>query len=141
MIDPVSIIELVHTAGTVAGKLAQVVKSLVEAPEEILALSNETWNLQLVLESWSEKRRSSTSQRVDKSDIEQALFFQARVKLDDLSELVGRYGRLNQYGDSWNMGRRQRFLWVKEKKRIIKLQSTLRDLRCNIIAATGIHVS
>ena len=101
MIDPISVIELSNTACSVAQKLTHVVKNLIEAPEEVLALSNETWNIQLVLKDWSEMCQNYSG-RPDKyngrNDVEGALKFQLHVKLGELNDLVTRCGKLSQWG-------------------------------------------
>ena len=144
MVDPFSIIQVTDTAASVAQKLGQIIENLAEAPNEVLALSNELWNLQIVLEDWREMQRDLVgrlTETTSRKDVGGALLFQARVKLDELNNLVSQWGKLSQWGDSWNMGRRDRFLWLREKKRVVQLQGALRELRSNIIAATGIQTS
>ena len=144
MADPFSIISIAGTAASVAQKLSQLIKNLAEAPSEVLALSNELWNLQIVLEDWRETQRDLVGRHDEatgRKDVGGALLFQARVKLDELNSLVSQWGKLSQWGDAWNMGRRDRFLWLREKKNIAGLQGALRELRSNIITATGIQTS
>ena len=144
MIDPFSVLEVADTAGSVSKKLTHIIKSLSEAPNELLSLSNELWNFQIVLEDWRQAQQDQSrgiTEPAKEKDAGRALLFQARVKVDELNNLVNQWGKLSQWGDSWNMGRRDRFLWLKERKRVIQLQSTLRELRGNIIAAIGIRTS
>ena len=142
--DPLSILQIAETAGSVARKLSQIIKNLREAPNEVLALSNELWNLQIILEDWRGIQQDLVGrlpESTSKKDVGGALLFQARIKLDELNNLVRQWGKLSQYGDSWNMGRRDRFLWLRDKKHVVHLQGALRELRSNIIAATGIQTS
>ena len=50
MADPFSIIAVTQTGLTVAQALTKLIQGLRSAPDELLALSNEVWNLKLVLE-------------------------------------------------------------------------------------------
>ncbi|MCJ1394668.1 hypothetical protein MMC18_007548 [Xylographa bjoerkii] len=129
MAAPFSIVAVCETGANVAQKLIQLVKDLVSAPDELLALSNELWNLQLVLDDALQSDRDNRAlpmQNTDKSSVLSALIYQARIKLDELHNMIRRWGKLSQWGDSWNMGRRDRFLWLKDKNRVVKLQAELR---------------
>ncbi|MCJ1456758.1 hypothetical protein MMC28_007123 [Mycoblastus sanguinarius] len=137
MADPFSIIAVTASSLKVAQLLSKLIKELRGAPDELLALSNEVWNLKLVLDDVQEAERSSNGPTLRKLDAINALVYQAQIKLDELSTMSTRWGRLSQWGDSFSMGRRGRLLWLKEKGRVIKLQSEPRELRFNLSMAVG----
>ena len=144
MIEPFSALEVENTASCLAQKLTQIIKDLAHAPEELLALSNELRNLQMVLQDCPASRTHipapNPASTIDRGP-EDVLFFQVQVKLDEINGLVNRWGRLNPWGDLWSMGRRDRFLWLKEKRRVIGLQAAMRELRSNIVAVIGVQTS
>ena len=137
MADPFSIIAVTQTGLSVAQALTKLIQGLRSAPDELLALSNEVWNLKLVLDDVQELESSHNAPSAHKLDAVHALVYQIRIKLDTLSTLTAQWGRLSQWGDSFSIGRRDRFSWLKEKARFIKLQSELRELRSNLSTAVG----
>ena len=137
MADPCSIVSVTQTGLEVAQFLTKLIKDIKSAPDELLALSNEVWNLKLVLDDVQELERSSDESSARKLDSVKALVYQAQIKLARLSTMTIQWGRLSPWGDSFNMGRRDRFLWLKEKGRVMKLQSELRELRSNLAVAVG----
>lgn len=141
MADPFSIIAVTATGLSVAQSLTNLIKDLGGAPDELLALSNEVWNLKLILDDVQELERGSNRPSARKLDSINALVYQARIKLDILSSLITQWGKLSQWGDSFHIGRKDRFLWLKEKGRVIKLQSELRELRSYLSIAVGAQAS
>lgn len=141
MADPFSIVAVTETGLKVAQLLTNIIKDLRDAPDELLALSNEMWNLKLLLDDVQELERSSDERSAGKLDAVKALVYQTRIKLDKLSTMTTQWGRLSPWGDSFNMGRRDRFLWLKEKRRVTKLQNELRELRFNLSTAIGTKTS
>ncbi|KAK0512762.1 hypothetical protein JMJ35_004779 [Cladonia borealis] len=137
MADPFSIIAVTQTGLSVAQALTKLIQALRSAPDELLALSNEVWNLKLVLDDLQELESSHNAPSAHKLDVVHALVYQIRIKLDTLSSLTVQWGRLSQWGDSFSIRRRDRFSWLKEKARFMKLQSELRELRSNLSTAVG----
>ncbi len=137
MADPFSIIAVTQTGLSVAQALTQLIQGLRSAPDELLALSNEVWNLKLVLDDVQELESSHHAPSAHKVDAVNVLLYQIQIKLDLLSNLTAQWGRLTQWGDSFSIGRKDRFSWLKEKARFIKLQSELRELRSNLSTAVG----
>ena len=137
MAEPFSIIAVTQTGLSVAQALTKLVHGLRSAPDELLALSNEVWNLKLVLDEVQELESSRNAPSAHKLDAMRALVYQIQIKLDTLSTLTAQWGRLSQWGDSFSIGRRDRFLWLKEKARFKMLQSELRELRFNLSTAVG----
>jgi hypothetical protein len=88
MADPFSIIAVTATGLSVAQSLTNLIKDLGGAPDELLALSNEVWNLKLVLDDIQELERGSNRPSARKLDSINALVYQARIKLDILSSLT-----------------------------------------------------
>lgn len=141
MADPFSIIAVTETGLRVAKTLTTLIQNLRNAPSELLALSNEIWNLRLVLEDVSDLPKDCFASDSGKMATLDALIYQSRIKLDELSALINQWGRLSQFGDSFNMGRRDRFLWLKEKGRVVKLQKEVKELRYDISMAIGTKIS
>ena len=137
MAEPFSIIAVTQTGVNVAQALTKLIRDLRSAPDELLALSNEVWNLKLVLDEVQELKSSRNAPNAHKLDAIHALVYQIQIKLDTLSTLTAQWGRLSQWGDSFSIGRRDRFLWLKEKARFKMLQSELRELRFNLSTAVG----
>ena len=137
MADPFSIIAVTQTGLSVAQALTKLIQSLRSAPDEFLALSNEVWKLKLVLDDVQELESSCNTPSAHKLDAVHALVYQIRIKLDTLSTLTAHWGKRSQWGDSFSVGRRNRFMWLKEKARLIKLQVELRELRSNLSTAVG----
>lgn len=54
------------------------------------------------------------------------LLFQARVKLDQLNNL------LDKWDDSFSIGRLDRLFWMKERKKAWELQRQLREIRSSL---------
>ena len=146
MADPISggcsIVEVTSISIRVAQKITQIIKEIIDAPEELLALSNEVWNFQYVLDAVraAQDEADAASLGIDHGSTLAPLLFQARVKLDQISNLTKRWGRLSAHGDSWQMGKRARFLWLKDKGKAAESQSNLRELRSQILAVTGTNV-
>ena len=140
MADPHSIVTVIDTSGKVATFLTKIVKDLWDAPDELLALSNEVWDVKLVLHDVQELERDTESQEEKASSVRH-LVFQISVKLEQLSTLASSWGKLSPFGDKWSMGRRERFLWMKERNRITKIRAELRELRSDLSTAIGINVS
>ena len=134
MAEPFSIIAVAQTSLQVAQVLTKLVKKLRSAPNELLALSYEVWNLQLVLDN---VRELQVDTRLDKVDAVNAFVYQTRIKLDDLNEMIKGWGRLSQYNDSFLMGKKDRFLWLKDKSRVTELRAELRELRSGLSMAVG----
>ena len=141
MADPFSIIAVTETGLRVANTLTNIIKNLRNAPSELLALSNEIWNLKLVLEDVSELPRDALTSDTEKVATLDVLIYQSKIKLDELSTLISQWGRVSQFGDSFNMGRRDRFLWLKDKGRVVKLQKEVRELRHDLSMAVGTKIS
>jgi hypothetical protein len=143
MAEPLAIVAVIQTGLHVAKLLTKIVQDLRGAPDELLALSNEVWNLNLVLDDVQELEKTKTSDGASacKFDAVKALLYQARIKLDILSTMISQWGRLSPWGDLFHMGRRDRFLWLKEKDRVIQLQKDLREIRSNLSIAISSKTS
>ena len=136
MADPISILSACDIAAKAAGKATKLAKTLINAPDELLALSNELWNFNLVLECVRDLKKQSSDSRPS-SNATNALLYQAQIKLEEANTLLSQTGRLSEYGDTFKVGRAERFLWLKKRKQVAKLQAELRDLRTNLSLSTG----
>ena len=141
MADPFSIVGLAETGVHVAKQVTILVKDLDDAPDQLLALSNELWNLVFVLDGFRELQSETTTSNGSNHPTLPTLLYQARVNLGRLNEMVSRWGRLSNYGDSWQSGKRARFLWLKERKSVIQVHLELRELRESMVALVGTKIS
>lgn len=141
MADPLAIVAATATAIKVAKKLTKFLRDIHDAPDELLALSNETWNLKLVLDDVQELKVNVDSLSSQKFDPLHALVHQARLKLDELNTMTAQWGALSQWGDSFDMRKRDRWLWLKNKRRVMILQGELRELRSDLSVAVGAQTS
>ena len=115
MADPFSIIAVTQTGLSVAQALTKLIQGLRSAPDELLALCNEVWNLKVVLDDVQELESRYNAPSAHKLDAVHALVYQIRIKLDALSSLTAQWGRLNQWGDSFSIGRKDRLSWLKRR--------------------------
>ena len=109
MAEPLFIIGVAQTGLIVAQALTKLIQRLRSAPDELLALSNEVWNLKLVLDDVQELVSSHNAPSVHKLDAVHVLVYQIQFKLDTLSTLTAQWGRLSKWGDSFIIGRKDRF--------------------------------
>lgn len=125
MTDPISILSACDIAAKVATKTTKLVRDLAHAPDKLLALSNELWNIKLVLDGVREARQDASTCSFEKPTALDALLYQARIKLDDANATVSHMGKLSQWGDCFTVGRSERFLWLKQRKRVAKMQAEI----------------
>lgn len=104
MADPISILSACDVAAKVAGKTTKLVKGLAAAPDELLALSNELWNLKLVLDNVRETEQEAPPAHSKQQTTINALLYQARIKLEEANTMVSHMGRLSAWGDSFTIG-------------------------------------
>ena len=98
MANPFSIIQVVDTSTKVAQLLTNLVRDLKGAPDELLALSNEAWTLKLILDEVRELEKSHDEPSARKLDASKALIYQTRIKLDRLTAMINRWGKLSPWG-------------------------------------------
>ncbi|KAL9043864.1 MAG: hypothetical protein Q9214_002961, partial [Letrouitia sp. 1 TL-2023] len=139
MADPFGCVAVTETGlklGLAVGKLIQ---ALHDAPDELLALSNELCDLRLTVER-VQKATSNAAQPLELPGIG-PLLFQARIRFEEADKILTRLGQLGPYGTVWNLNTWERFLWQKEKKKVVVLQKQLRAIRSNISLILGTHSS
>lgn len=139
MADPLGCVAVTETGlklGLAVGKLIQ---ALHDAPDELLALSNELCDLRLTVE----RVRQATSHTVQPLELPGIgpLLFQARIRFEEAERILTRLGQLGPYGTVWNLNTWERFLWQKEKKKVVVLQKQLRAIRSNMSLILGTHSS
>ncbi|KAI9723558.1 MAG: hypothetical protein M1828_004154 [Chrysothrix sp. TS-e1954] len=132
MVDPISIGELSLACLGIAVKLGQLINQLRHAPDELLALSNETCDLRNVLETV--RKTLATPHQYEVVGVAPQLFL-ANIRFEELDRIVSRLGQMGSWSDNWNIGVWERLLWKKEKSKIVKLQQQLREIRTNISLA------
>ncbi|KAI4122428.1 MAG: hypothetical protein LQ338_005819 [Usnochroma carphineum] len=137
MADPYGIITVCLTSFKVTQALYGLIVRLREVPSELLALSNEACNLNFVLDSvqkaMNDDGRSGASQLSNVGP----MLFQARVKLDNLDNLISKWAKIDAWGDSVHIGKVDRFFWLKEKTKVWELQKQLRELRKGLCVLLG----
>ena len=137
MADPFPIISVAEIGVHVSRKITTLVAELDDAPNELLALSNEIWCLQLVLDGLREFQNDPKGLNALYDQEILTLLCKTQITLGGLNKVATNWGRLSNYGDSWKMGKRARFLWLKEKECVIREQLKLRELRANIVSLVG----
>ena len=137
MADPYGITAVCTTGFKVAQALHGLIVRLREAPNELLALSNEVCNLKFVLDSVQEAMNDSAKSGASQLSNVGPMLFQARVKLDSLDNLVSKWAKINAWGDSVHIGKIDRFFWLKEKSKVWELQKQLREIRQGLCVLLG----
>ena len=132
MADPFGIVAVSITSLKVAKGLHDLIIDLHNVPNELLALSNEICNLKFVLDSTQEIIREEGEAGIAKYDKLGPLLFQARVKLDQLDNLLAKWGKLGPWGDSFSVKKLDRLFWMKERKTVWELQKQFREIRNNL---------
>ncbi|KAK4205109.1 hypothetical protein QBC40DRAFT_271721 [Triangularia verruculosa] len=132
MADPFSITTVIIEALKVAGGLHGLIVSLRKVPNELLALSNETCNLKFVLDSIQETVQQGGETGAAVRERVGPLLFQARGKLDQLNNLVAKWGKTNIWGDKVTVRPFDRIACLKEKSAVWELQKQLREIRSNL---------
>jgi hypothetical protein len=80
MVDPFSIISVRETGANVAAKVTQMIKDPASAPDELLALSNEFWNIKLVLDDLRELQKTDAIESEEKLPVVEELVSQSKTK-------------------------------------------------------------
>ena len=93
MADPFAMIAVTQTGLSIAQALTKLIQGLRSAPDELLALPNEVWNLKLVLDDVQESESSQNAPSSHKQDAVHALVYQIQTKLDTLSTLTAQWGK------------------------------------------------
>ena len=128
--DPASIAGLISFAGDCAGVLGKVVKTLHQAPNEILSLHNELSDLRLVLMEYNDLSNSTASKDGALSSLQNEYkncVQRAHTTLDELA-------RLNAQLFNEKQGHRHfdRYAWLRKKSTAIRLQKDLTTTRQNL---------
>ena len=134
MADPFSIVAVVGTGCKLLSTLTTFTKSLRDVPAELLALSSEVSELNLLLDHGSHIAGIGDSAAVTR------FVNQARIKLDRLQTIVNRWGEPSQaHGkDSYfDIKRLDRVRWLKDRSQVLQLQKDLRRLRDELSVALG----
>lgn len=134
MADPFSIVASAVTVlqiGTVCAKsLLSIIRSIRDAPEELMVLSNEVNNLNVIID---EAQKVSESLIADASSTSEfigtfkRLLKEAEDVLGPLSILVSKYNSKPRTFD-------RSVLWLCRKTRAIKCLMRVRDIRENVVA-------
>ena len=137
MADPFGILAVCTTSFKVAQALHGLIVRVREAPNELLALSNEVCNRKFVLDSVAKAVRDE--ERSGASQLSQIgpMLFQARVKLDGLDKLISKWAKMDAWGDSVHIGKMDRFFWLREKTKVWELQKQRREIRQGLIVLLG----
>ncbi|KAF4981976.1 hypothetical protein FZEAL_2322 [Fusarium zealandicum] len=148
MADPFGVTAVTLSTLKIAKALHGLIVELREVPNQLLALSNETCNLKFVLDSVQELSRP----RGDTADDDVARFdrqlgpllFQARVKLDQLDNLVSKWCKTNFWGGKIEIKLLGRVAWRKQLPKVWQLQQEIREIRTNLtvlIESSSLSVS
>lgn len=139
MADPLGCVAVTETGLKLALAVGKLIQALHDAPDELLALSNELCDLRLTVE----RVRQATSNTAHPSELPGIgpLLFQARIRFEEAERILTRLGQLGPYGTVWNLNTWERILWQKEKKKVVVLQKQLRAIRSNVSLILGTHSS
>lgn len=126
--DPLGAAASALTVASPAHKLGQLIRSTKNAPDEIIALSNQVADLKLVIEEVECLDRESNLQRRSSETLTK-LLIGVRIKFDHLDGFVEELLDVQKY----NNLQVQRIKWATYyKKRSKKLQAELRDMQQNL---------
>lgn len=126
--DPFGAAASALTVASAAYKLGQLIRSTKNAPDEIIALSNQVADLKLVIEEVECLDRDSNLQRRS-SEALSKLLIGVRIKFDHLDGFVEELLDVQKY----NSLQIQRIKWATSyKKRSKRLQAELRDMQQNL---------
>ncbi|EKG17698.1 hypothetical protein MPH_05147 [Macrophomina phaseolina MS6] len=131
MADPVSIVSLTIQVVGIAKRLGELIKIIHDAPEELLALSNEVNDLSIVVGCFREALPD------EEDDLSHIPLSRAKSDLDGINLMLQRWGRVSAAGDSWHIGRFDKFLWLRERKKVNQYQQRIRETRANLSAMVG----
>ena len=133
MADPFSIVAVAGTGCKLVSTLTTFTKTLRDVPTELLALSNEVSELNLLLDHGSHVEGAGKSAAVTE------FVNQARIKLDRLQTMVNRWGEPSQSQgrDYFDIKRLDRVRWLKDRSQVLQLQKDLRRLRDELSVALG----
>lgn len=128
MAETVGLIASIATLAEVALKLEQMISRLRNAPDELLALSNELTDIKVL---FKEVERSV------EDDPESKMRFQGTLDIaNHRIHAVGAFlGRL----DISNVNYVDRVTWLRYKSKVCRLQSQIRDARIHLTALLGVE--
>ncbi|KAL9085994.1 MAG: hypothetical protein Q9165_007356 [Trypethelium subeluteriae] len=135
MAEALGIISLCVEGISITKSLVKLINSLQAAPNELLALANEVSNLNFVLQDIRDTVQFRSRVNLDKGNFIPHFLIQASSKLEEVRAILSRWTRLSPHGDSWHIGRRERFLWLKDRGHVIELQTSLRGIRGDLSLA------
>ncbi|KAL9076252.1 MAG: hypothetical protein Q9157_003716 [Trypethelium eluteriae] len=135
MAEAIGIISLCVEGISITKSLVKLINSLQSAPNELLALANEVSNLNFVLQDIRDTFQFRSTVNLDKGNSIPRFLIQASSKLEEVRAVLSRWTRLSPHGDSWHIGRRERFLWLKDRGHVIELQTSLRVIRADLSLA------
>ena len=135
MAEALGIISLCVEGIFVTKSLVKLINSLQAAPNELLALANEVSNLNFVLQDIRDTFQFRNEVNLRAGNFVPRLLAQASNKLEEVRTILSRWTRLSPHGDSWHIGRRERFLWLKDRSHVIELQTSLKAIRADLSLA------
>ena len=130
MADPYGIASVALSGLRAAKALHNLIIDLSNAPNELLALSNEVCNLKLVLDAVGDAAKEN-EQNLQKLDRLGPLLFHTRVKLEKLDALMRKWSKFNRWREV-RLKRMDRVYWLKERNQVWDLQKQLREIRTNL---------
>ena len=127
--DPLGATASALTVASAVHKLAQLIQSTKNAPDEIIRLSNQVADLKLVIEEAESLDRDSNLQMKSSESLTK-LLIGIRIKFDYLDGFVEELLNVQKFKSP----QVQRIKWATVyKKRSTKLQAEMRDMQQNLI--------
>ena len=136
--DPASVTGLIAFAGSCCNILAQTVKTIYQAPDEILALHNEITDLRLVLIEYQGQRENSASNHATSANFDEtygACLLKVQSVFGELANLTATL--FSERPD----GRRrfERHLWLRKKTAVGRVRQQLLSVKQNLRDLLGIR--
>jgi hypothetical protein len=129
-----SVIAIV-TAGIAVGKRVNVVvKTLKHAPQELLALTNELSDLNLVLDT-AKEALGGNDVSISVAERTAAIVSRTESAFAELDELLMQITNVLSSQSS----ARGRVLWLKEKRKVVALHERIKSIRGDVVSLVSIR--
>lgn len=137
--EPVGLASSIVAFLEVTKRTTKLIRGIRNAPDELVALSNEAADLELIVTDLEELDRESNLVRTS-SETMTMLLIHARVKMNELDGFVR--GVLDADASLSAQTFRRRMSWAMgKKKRAQELLAELREVRHNVGAALGLRTA
>ena len=138
MAEVIGILGICVESISLSKSLVKIVSRLKAAPNELFALANEVSNVSGILQDLRDTCDDIEAKfNLESSPSLNSLLHQVNEILARIRDHLRRWMTLGQHGDSWHVGRRERILWLRERRHVIELQKSLKVTREDLTLALG----